>query len=247
MPATVGTGLSVPTDTSPMTKAGAIFGTVQYMAPEQIEGRPADARTDIFAFGALLYEVLTGRRAFEGASTAALMAAIFREDPPPVLPPEVGRVVRRCLAKDPIRRYQSARDLLNDLEEAQQSVDAGRLEKSRRKTPSIIARCDIRCRGRSFRWDLGVRILAWNSSRRGRTGLIQAPDVSPGHRDERTVLVRRPEIVHGAAWDGEPLRVPASFVHTFSLAADGRTFVSPPSRVAPSSRGSVQSGNQCRD
>ena len=94
------------------------------MAPEQIEGRPADARTDIFAFGAVLYEMLSGRRAFEGTSTASLMAAILRADAPSLLPRDLGRVVRRCLAKDPLHRYQSARDLLNDLEEIRQSLDS---------------------------------------------------------------------------------------------------------------------------
>jgi serine/threonine-protein kinase len=98
------------------------------MAPEQIEGRPADARTDIFAFGALLYEMLTGRRAFEGTSTPALIAAIVRAEAPSVLPRDLGRIVHRCLEKDPIRRYQSARDLINDLEEAKQNLDSGRLE-----------------------------------------------------------------------------------------------------------------------
>ncbi|MGE5835695.1 MAG: protein kinase domain-containing protein, partial [Acidobacteriota bacterium] len=120
IPSVLGAG-DAPTDISPMTEAGAILGTLQYMAPEQIEARPADARTDIFAFGALLYEMLTGRRAFEGATQAAVMAAILREEPPPVHPREIGRIVRRCLAKDPLRRYQSARDLLNDLEEVEES------------------------------------------------------------------------------------------------------------------------------
>ena len=129
VPLGVGTGL-VPTDTSPKTEAGALLGTLQYMAPEQIEGRPADARTDIFAFGALLHEMLTGRRAFEGTSTAALMAAILREEPPPVHPREVGRIVRRCLEKDPLRRYQSARDLLNDLDEIKEGLASARLETS---------------------------------------------------------------------------------------------------------------------
>jgi eukaryotic-like serine/threonine-protein kinase len=120
MPSGVGAG-EAPTDISPMTEAGAILGTMQYMAPEQIEAQPADARTDIFAFGAVLYEMLTGRRAFEGATQAGVMAAILREEPPPVHPREIGRIVRRCLAKDPLRRYQSARDLLNDLEEVEES------------------------------------------------------------------------------------------------------------------------------
>jgi eukaryotic-like serine/threonine-protein kinase len=127
----VGAGAGVaPTDTTPKTEAGALLGTLQYMAPEQIEGRSADARTDIFAFGALLHEMLTGRRAFEGTSTAGLMAAILREDPPPVHPREAGRIVRRCLEKDPLRRYQSARDLLNDLEEVKDDLDSGRLQTS---------------------------------------------------------------------------------------------------------------------
>ena len=106
---------------TPPTTAGAVLGTVQYMAPEQIEGQPADARTDIFAFGALLYEMVTGRRAFHGPTTAAVMAAILREEPPIVHPTALSRIVRRCLAKDPLRRYQSARDLLNDLEELRES------------------------------------------------------------------------------------------------------------------------------
>jgi serine/threonine protein kinase len=91
------------------------------MAPEQIEGRTADARTDIFAFGAVLYEMLTGRRAFEGASTPAVMAAILRADAPslesvkPPLPRALARVVQTCLAKDPEDRYSTVHDLLLEL------------------------------------------------------------------------------------------------------------------------------------
>ena len=175
MPATVGTGLSLPTDTSPMTEAGAIFGTLQYMAPEQIEGQPADARTDIFASGALLYEMLTGRRAFEGSSTAGLMAAILREEPRPVHPPEVGRVVRRCLAKDPIRRYQSARDLLNDLEDLQQSLDASRIDT--RKRPAIQA--GRRVSRRSVRW-LAIGLLSAATATAGY--LLRPPTIPPSYR-----------------------------------------------------------------
>jgi serine/threonine protein kinase len=127
LPSDVVAAVPAPADT-PMTEAGAVLGTLQYMAPEQIEGLPADARTDIFAFGALFYEMLTGQRAFAGTSTPALIAAIVRAEAPSVSPRELGRIVHRCLAKDPIRRYQSARDLINDLEEAKQSLDSGRLE-----------------------------------------------------------------------------------------------------------------------
>ena len=103
------------------TDASVPRGTVPYMAPEQLEGRPADARTDVFAFGAVLYEMLTGRRAFEGASPAGVIAAILEHEPlpavalQPAIPPSVDRAVRRCLAKDPDARWQTASDLAAEL------------------------------------------------------------------------------------------------------------------------------------
>ena len=106
---------------SPLTQQGTIVGTLQYMAPEQLEGREADARSDIFAFGATLYEMLTGQRAFQGASQASLITAIMSADPAPassaqpLATPALDRVVRRCLAKDPDDRWQSARDLWQEL------------------------------------------------------------------------------------------------------------------------------------
>jgi hypothetical protein len=151
MPAPVAPGSETATDTSPVTEAGALLGTLQYMAPEQIEGQPADARTDIFSFGALLYEMVTGRRAFEGASTAALIAAILREDPPTLDPRELGRIVRRCLAKDPSRRYQSARDLLIDLEELKESLGAGEL---------VPSEARLGVRARVGRWLGAALVLA---------------------------------------------------------------------------------------
>jgi eukaryotic-like serine/threonine-protein kinase len=113
--------LAATTESSQVTAEGAIVGTLQYMAPEQLEGANADARTDIFAFGAILYEMLTGRRAFEGKSQAGLIAAIMRSDPPaitaeqPLTPPALDRIVKTCLAKDPDDRWQSARDLAREL------------------------------------------------------------------------------------------------------------------------------------
>ena len=91
------------------------------MAPEQIEGLEADARTDIFAFGALLFEMLTGRPAFEGNTRASLLGAILKDEPPavsrvqPAAPAALDRIISTCLAKDPEDRYQSARDLVRDL------------------------------------------------------------------------------------------------------------------------------------
>jgi eukaryotic-like serine/threonine-protein kinase len=106
------------TRSTPLTGQGTILGTLQYMAPEQLEGKEADPRTDIFAFGALLYEMVTGKKAFDGKSQASLIAAILEREPPlmttlqPLTPPALERRVRRCLVKDPDDRWQTVRDLL---------------------------------------------------------------------------------------------------------------------------------------
>ena len=100
------------------------MGTAGYISPEQIRGRPADARSDIFAFGAMLYEMLTGERAFTGATTGESLAAILRDEPPeasakaPAVSPAVDRLVSRCLQKSPDERFQSARDLAFALRES---------------------------------------------------------------------------------------------------------------------------------
>jgi len=99
------------------TQPGAVLGTVGYMAPEQVRGDEADHRSDIFAFGAIVYEMLTGARAFQRDSAAESMTAILREDPPEIsrvggsVPPALERIVQRCLEKNPTERFQSARDL----------------------------------------------------------------------------------------------------------------------------------------
>ncbi len=109
------------TEHRPLTQEGTILGTFQYMAPEQLEGLPADPRTDIFAFGALLYEMATGRRAFEGKTKTSLIAAIVTGEPAPMsrvqplTPPALEHVVRKCLAKDPNDRWQSAHDIAEEL------------------------------------------------------------------------------------------------------------------------------------
>jgi eukaryotic-like serine/threonine-protein kinase len=101
----------------PLTERGSVLGTFQYMSPEQLEGKPADARSDLFAFGAVLYEMATGRKAFTGSSQASLIGAILRDDPPaiteiaPMSPPALNRVVKTCLAKDPEDRFQTAHDV----------------------------------------------------------------------------------------------------------------------------------------
>jgi Tol biopolymer transport system component len=110
----------------PLTERGTILGTFQYMAPEQLEGGEADSRSDIFAFGAVLYEMATGRKAFTGKSQASLISSIMREEPAPIssiapmVPPALNRVVRTCLAKDPEDRFQTAHDVKLQLEWVQE-------------------------------------------------------------------------------------------------------------------------------
>jgi Tol biopolymer transport system component len=110
----------IPTEDA-VTAQGTILGTLQYMAPEQLEGKEADARTDIFAFGVVVYEMATGKKCFEGKSQASLIAKILETDPPsmvslqPMTPPTLDRVVKKCLAKEPERRWQAASDVCDEL------------------------------------------------------------------------------------------------------------------------------------
>jgi eukaryotic-like serine/threonine-protein kinase len=121
-PAMAGAGPSMLPPSPKLTAQGTILGTFQYMAPEQVEGEEADARTDIFAFGVLLYEMLTGSKAFHGKSQASLFGAILKDEPPPIstvqplTPHALDRVVKKCLAKDPDRRWQRASDVHDELQ-----------------------------------------------------------------------------------------------------------------------------------
>jgi Tol biopolymer transport system component len=144
-----------------------MLGTFQYMAPEQLEGKEADARTDLFAFGALVHEMLTGKRAFEGASRANLIAAILTSDPPPAstltpsVPPGLDHVISRCLTKNPDDRWQTARDLMLELRAIERrtsgtpsSADSG----TERTTEGIRQDDDARRVGTGSRlaWKLGI-------------------------------------------------------------------------------------------
>jgi Tol biopolymer transport system component len=145
------------TATSPLTAQGTIVGTYQYMAPEQLEGAEADARSDIFAFGVVLYEMTTGTKAFEGKTQAGLIAAILEREPPsistvqPLAPPALDRLIRTCLAKDPEERRQSMHDVLLDL---RWIAEAG----SQAGVPAPVAR--QRKRGFRLAWALAALFAA---------------------------------------------------------------------------------------
>jgi serine/threonine protein kinase len=127
------TAASTPISGAPLTTKGTVVGTFRYMSPEQIEGHEADVRSDIFSLGSVLYEMATGKSAFEGQSPASIMAAIIERDPAPItafgsqLPPALDRVVKCCLAKDPDDRFQTVQDIkvqLKWIAEAESSSSA---------------------------------------------------------------------------------------------------------------------------
>src|SRR5712691_13141300 len=134
------------------TESGMLLGTVGYMSPEQARGKPADARSDLFAVGAIVYEMLSGRRAFDGATPADLLSAILTSEPPEIaakngaVPAVLERVVRRCLEKDPEERFQSARDVAFALEAVSgPSTGSGAYDSAGAPVPGLEA-------GRGRRW-----------------------------------------------------------------------------------------------
>jgi serine/threonine protein kinase len=199
---------SLPRASTPLTAHGTLLGTFQYMAPEQIEGEEADARTDIFAFGAVLYEMLTGQRAFQGKSQASLFGAILKDDPPPLstvqplTPPTLDRLVRKCLAKDRDDRWQTARDLLDELRWVAQSGSAAGV------TASVVSR------RRSREW------FAWTTA-----AVLGAITVAAGafavvHLRERSTPVEPVQFTI-AAPENSTLARPAQF----AISPDGRQVV----------------------
>src|SRR5499425_3153909 len=116
-----GSTLTVAARPSPMTQEGTVVGTFQYMSPEQVEGKELDGRSDIFSLGAVLYEMLTGKKAFEGKSQLSVASAILEKEPEaisalkPLTPPVLDHAIRKCLAKTPDERWQSASDVASEL------------------------------------------------------------------------------------------------------------------------------------
>ncbi len=194
-----------------LTEEGTILGTFQYMAPEQLEGREADARTDIFAFGAVLYEMAAGRKAFAATSQASLISAIMSSDPPPLAslqpmtPPALDRVVRTCLAKNPDDRWQSATDLKGELKWIGEGSSSG--------TPVAV---------RSRR--AGRERIAWIAA-----GVFAAAAAALLAREVlRPKPVRRPTRFQVAAPPAE------AFSATLALSPDGRSIAFTTSGANPS-------------
>ena len=206
--AAAGQQTSIPT-ASQGTEPGVVMGTAGYMSPEQVKGQPADQRSDIFAFGAILYEMLTGRRAFRGDSAVETMSAILKEDPPDLtetnknLSPGLERLVRHCLEKAPAQRFQSARDLAYDLESLS-GLSSPELVKA---PPSSIAR-------RRILVTAGLLVLAAVAGwlLHGRLQRPRLPSYQQVTYRRGVVFGARfaPDaetIVYAATWNGQPIRV----------------------------------------
>jgi eukaryotic-like serine/threonine-protein kinase len=196
------------------TEPGVVLGTLGYMAPEQVRGRSADARSDIFSFGAILYEMLSGRKAFQGDSAADTMSAILKEDPPDLsvtnqnVSPGLERIVRHCLEKNPEQRFQSARDVAFDIETlsgTSSSSLAAPAAANRRPTRLLLGAA------------LAVAVLALPIAGY-LLGKRNAPEAAPApsyrqltFRHGRIPAARfAPDgqtIVFAASWDGAPLEL----------------------------------------
>jgi Tol biopolymer transport system component/predicted Ser/Thr protein kinase len=193
-------------DDGRLSRPGTVAGTVGYMSPEQAMGRKVDARTDVFSFGALLYEMVTGRRAFAGDSTAETLAAILREQPKAPselvagLPRELERLIVRCLQKDPDRRFQHMGDVRVELLEIKEELESG---------PSVPAAPARRRRVRWLAAGLAVTLLlsagGWFLWRSRDTGVPQPLVVSltstPGRETEPTFSPDGNQVAF--SWDGE--------------------------------------------
>ena len=127
-------------DGAPLTEEGTILGTVAYMSPEQADGKRVDARSDIFSFGSVLYEMVTGRRAFSGGSKLSSLSAVLHTEPQPPsqavpdIPPELDRIIARCLKKDPVRRWQSMADVKVVLDELRDEMESSSVDPKRLTT-----------------------------------------------------------------------------------------------------------------
>ena len=198
---------NLPTSTEP----GLVMGTLGYISPEQIKNEPADARSDIFALGAVLYEMLSGQRAFRGDSTAEIMVAILKEDPPELshtnrnISPGLERLVRHCIEKNPDRRFQSARDLAYDLEtlttvSGAAAASAALGAPSRRWRKPLVAAAVLAI---GFLAGWGLHAIRQKPSAPSykrltfRNGTVYTARFAP---DGQTV-------VYSAAWEGQPARI----------------------------------------
>src|SRR5262249_40320875 len=197
------------------TEPGVVLGTLGYMSPEQVRGRPADQRSDIFSFGAVLYEMVAGRKAFAGDSAADTMSAILKEDPPDLsvtnasIPPGLERIVRHCLEKNPEQRFHTAHDIAFDLESLTTGMGSGPRSVSSKSAGLARTRVALLTAVAAAAAALAIGLLAGRAligkapqppkftRLTFRRGLVQSARFAP---DGETV-------VYAGAWEGGPFEV----------------------------------------
>ena len=197
------------------TEPGVVLGTMGYMSPEQVRGKAADRRSDLFSFGTILYEMLSGQRAFRGDTAADTITAILTKEPPDLsqtnkeIHPGLDRIVRHCLEKNPEERFESARDLAFDLE-ALSGVSAPDRRRRRavrggEEPPRLAARRRRGPRDGSRRRRAG---LPGRPEGRGPAAALLPPAHVPPRRDPFGALCPgRKTVVYSAAWDGKPVEI----------------------------------------
>jgi Tol biopolymer transport system component len=190
------------------TAEGTIVGTVSYMSPEQAQGKPVDARTDIFSFGCMLYEMVTGRRPFDGDSQMATLSAILKDQPRPAsdssegIPLEVDRIIARCLRKDPERRWQSIADVRVALLEIKEESESGTLEAA--EAPVKVGRRKRRWTSAAIAAAIGIAVAGfwWNSAREGEAPLAPVQLTSyPGFETDPALSPDGKQVAF--TWDGD--------------------------------------------
>src|SRR5215470_9530904 len=199
------------TQTSAQTAAGMVMGTASYMAPEQVRGESVDARTDIFAFGAVLYEMLSGHRAFRRDTSAETMTAVLKDDPPELtdaqhpISPALDRIVRRCLEKSPEQRFQSAKDLAFALEAlsgtSHPSAPQAKIVAARRKplTIAVAVLCGIAA--------LAGAYFAGTQRRSSKQARFERLTFQRGHIRGARFTHDGQGVIYSAAWEGRPFEV----------------------------------------
>jgi Tol biopolymer transport system component len=214
----------------PVTEEGVVLGTMGYMSPEQVRGKPADTRSDIFALGTILYEMLSGKRAFARDSSADTMAAILKEDPPELsgegkpIPPAVDRVVRHALEKNPAERFQSARDFafgLESLSGASSTTSTGATATAARAQADALIQAREQAAANSMGKKLGAVIaaVALASVVGAATWLIarQSMHATPpkftrltfkrGYIVSALFMPAAQSVLYSASWDGAPIEL----------------------------------------
>ncbi len=221
------------------TDAGIVLGTVAYMSPEQVLGKPVDARSDLFSLGVVLYEMLSGRKPFQKDSAPETMAAILNEEPPDLveigksIPPGLARIVRHCLEKEPSGRFQSARDVTFDLESLSQTTTTGtapiRAIHGRRRYAFLTGGMAVMALG-------GAGLFFWGQ----RSGKSPQPSFKRvtfkrGNVDSARFTPDFQSVVYSAAWEGRPKEL---FVQR-RASADARPLGVSNARVVGTSGGDV--------